>query len=138
MLVRISWRKYALELAKVASQRSEDPFVKVGACALRRDNTVAGLGYNGAPAGVEIDWEDRDDRRKRVIHAEVNALRYTKPGECKLIATTLLPCNECLKLISAYGIETVIFDEVYQKDYSTLNLAKEFNIELVSVASLNE
>ena len=99
---------------------------------------MAGLGYNGAPAGVEIDWENRDDRRKRVIHAEVNALRYAKPGECKLIATTLLPCNECLKLISAYGIETVIFDEVYQKDYSTLNLAKEFNIELVSVASLNE
>jgi dCMP deaminase len=136
--VRISWSKYALELAKVASQRSEDPFVKVGACALRKDNTVAGLGYNGAPAGVEIDWEDRDDRRKRVIHAEVNALRYTKPGECKLIATTLLPCNECLKLISAYGIEAVIFDEIYQRDYSSLDLAKEFNIELVSVASLNE
>ena len=136
--MRISWGKYALELAKVASQRSEDPFVKVGACALRKDNTVAGLGYNGAPAGVEIDWEDRDDRRKRVIHAEVNALRYTKPGECKLIATTLLPCNECLKLISAYGIEAVIFDEIYQRDYSSLNLAKEFNIELVSVASLNE
>ena len=136
--MRISWSKYALELAKVASQRSEDPFVKVGACALRKDNTVAGLGYNGAPAGVEIDWEDRDDRRKRVIHAEVNALRYTKPGECKLIATTLLPCNECLKLISAYGIEAVIFDEIYQRDYSSLDLAKEFNIELVSVASLNE
>jgi len=136
--MRISWKKYALELAKVASQRSEDPFVKVGACALRKDNTVAGLGYNGAPTGVEIDWENRDDRRKRVIHAEVNALRYAKPGECKLIATTLLPCNECLKLISAYGIESVIFDEVYQKDYSSLDLAKEFNIELVSAASLNE
>ena len=136
--MRISWRKYALELAKVASQRSEDPFVKVGACALRKDNTVAGLGYNGAPAGVEIDWKNRDDRRKRVIHAEVNALRYAKPGECKLIATTLLPCNECLKLISAYGIKAVIFDEIYQRDYSSLNLAKEFNIELVSVASLNE
>ena len=136
--MRISWSKYALELAKVASQRSEDPFVKVGACALRKDNTVAGLGYNGAPAGVEIDWENRDDRRRRVIHAEVNALRYTKPGECKLIATTLLPCNECLKLISAYGIKAVIFDEIYQRDYSSLNLAKEFNIELVSVASLNE
>ena len=136
--MRISWSKYALELAKVASQRSEDPFVKVGACALRKDNTVAGLGYNGAPTGVEIDWENRDDRRRRVIHAEVNALRYTKPGECKLIATTLLPCNECLKLISAYGIKAVIFDEIYQRDYSSLNLAKEFNIELVSVASLNE
>jgi len=136
--VRIPWKKYALELAKVASQRSEDPFVRVGACALRKDNTVAGLGYNGAPAGVEIKWEDRDDRRKRVIHAEVNALRYAKPGECSLLACTLLPCNECLKMISAYGIDVVVFDEVYQNDYSSLELAKEFNINLLSSVSLDE
>ena len=136
--MRISWKKYALELAKVASQRSEDPFVKVGAGALRKHNTGAGLGYNGAPAGVEIDWENRDDRRKRVVHAEVNALRYAQPGECKLIATTLLPCNECLRMISAYGIEVVIFDEIYQRDYSSLNLAKEFNINLLSIASIDE
>jgi dCMP deaminase len=136
--VRIPWKKYALELAKVASQRSEDPFVRVGACVLRKDNTVAGLGYNGAPTGVEINWEDRDDRRKRVIHAEVNALRYAKPGECSLLACTLLPCNECLRMISAYGIDVVVFDEIYQNDYSSLELAKEFNINLLSSASLDE
>lgn len=136
--MRIPWKKYALELAKVASQRSEDPFVRVGACVLRKDNTVAGLGYNGAPTGVEINWEDRDDRRKRVIHAEVNALRYAKPGECSLLACTLLPCNECLRMISAYGIDVVVFDEIYQNDYSSLELAKEFNINLLSSASLDE
>ena len=59
---RISWEEYALELAKVSSRRSEDPYVQVGACILRLDNSVAGLGYNGAPNGIEIDWSDRDER----------------------------------------------------------------------------
>ena len=53
---RPSWEEYALELAKVASKRSEDPYLKVGASVLRYDNSVAGLGYNGAPPNIEIDW----------------------------------------------------------------------------------
>jgi len=57
-----------MKLAFVASERSEDPYLKVGACALRADNSIAGIGYNGAPSGVEIDWSDRDDRRQRVVH----------------------------------------------------------------------
>ena len=60
---RLDWQEYALELARVASLRSEDPFMKVGACVLRHDNSVAGLGYNGAPPGIEINWENRDERR---------------------------------------------------------------------------
>ena len=100
--MRIDWERYALSLAKVAALRSEDPFVKVGACVLRHDNSVASLGYNGAPPKINIDWSDRDERRRRVIHAEANALRYVKPQECRLLACTLLPCNDCLKLISSY------------------------------------
>ena len=123
---RLSWEEYALELAWVASQRSEDPYLKVGACVLRHDNSVASLGYNGAPMGVEIDWSNRDERRKRVVHAEINALRYVKPHEAKLIAVTHLPCNDCLKSIASYGISTVVFREIYDKDRSSLELCKEF------------
>jgi dCMP deaminase len=130
---RLDWEEYALELAGVASLRSEDPFVKVGVCVLREDNSVAGLGYNGAPPGVEIDWSNRDERRKRVVHAEVNALRYAKPGECKLLACNLLPCNECLKMIASYGIKKVIFSKIYNFDESSLKLAKEFKIELIQL-----
>lgn len=78
---RLTWAEYALAMADVARLRSEDPYVKVGACVLRHDHSVAGVGYNGAPPGVEIDWSDRDERRKRVIHAETNALRYVSPGK---------------------------------------------------------
>lgn len=129
---RLSWEKYALELARIASLRSEDPYVKVGACVLRYDNSVAGVGYNGAPPSLDIDWSDRDERRKRVIHAEINALRYSRPGECRLLACTLLPCNDCLKTIASYGIKKLVFGEEYDKDPSSLDLANEFGIELVT------
>jgi dCMP deaminase len=134
---RLNWEEYALKLANVASERSEDPYVKVGACALRHDNSVAGLGYNGAPPGIEIDWNNRDDRRKRVVHAEVNALRYAKPGECSLIACNLLPCNDCLRMISSYGISKIIFQKIYDKDNSSIRLAGEFNIEIEQIKDLH-
>jgi|10_taG_2_1085330.scaffolds.fasta_scaffold00617_10 dCMP deaminase len=127
---RLDWKNYALKLAYVASERSEDPFMKVGACLLRPDHSVASLGYNGAPPGVNISWINRDERRKKVVHAEINALRYVKPGECELLACTHIPCNECLRTIAAYGIKEVVFNETYSRDMSSLNMSKTFGVKL--------
>lgn len=107
---RPTWEQYALGLARAAATRSEDPYVQVGACILRADNSVASLGFNGAPSGVNMDWSDRDERRKWIIHSEANALRFVRPGEGVLVASTLLPCIECLKLIRAQGILRVVYD----------------------------
>jgi dCMP deaminase len=101
---------YALALAGVAAIRSEDPHRKVGTALLRKDGTIAGLGYNGAPPGVDLTtWQDRDARRDWVIHAEVNALRYVTPGEVWLLASTSLPCSVCMLQIAAYGVAHVIY-----------------------------
>ena len=127
---RLSWEEYALKLAVVAAQRSEDPYMKVGACVLRHDNSVAGVGYNGPPKGVDIDWSNRDERRRRVVHAEVNALRYARPDECYLLACNLLPCNDCLKMAASYGIKKIVFDKFYDRDDSSLSIAKEFGLNL--------
>lgn len=127
---RLSWEEYALSLAKAASLRSEDPYVKVGACVLRDDWSVAGVGYNGAPAGVEIDWSDRDERRKRVIHAELNALRYVRPNEGYLLVCTLLPCRSCIQAVAANGIKHIIYEDVYKVDNFALTLCEEFKIGL--------
>lgn len=119
-----------MELAVAASLRSEDPYVQVGACILREDMSVAAVGYNGAPSGIEIDWSDRDERRKRVVHAEINALRYIKPNEGFVLACTLLPCSPCVQNIAAHGIKHIIYKEVYQEDPLALVLCKEFGIAL--------
>jgi len=132
-MTRISWEEYALELAEVASKRSEDPFLRVGAVALREDNSVISLGFNGAPPGKTIDWSNRDERRKRVCHAELACLRYCIPGEVKLLAVTLCPCSECIKQIAMYKISRVVFRDYYDKDDFAPKLAKEFGIELIQI-----
>lgn len=132
----MTWEEYALALARVASLKSKDPYIKVGCCLLRHDNTIASLGYNGFPSGVEEDWSDRDERRKYVNHAEANALRFVKPGECYLAAVTLLPCNDCLKALASYGIKKIIYSQVYDKDSSSLNLSSRFNIEIKQIENI--
>jgi dCMP deaminase len=117
---RLPIETYALGLAAVAASRSEDPFLQCGAAVLRPDGTVAALGYNGAPPKVTLDWTNRAERRKRVIHAEQNALRYTRPDESRMIACTHLPCLECVKLIRSYNIFLV---------YYTHNLPDHYNEE---------
>lgn len=126
---KITWEKYALKIAHVAAERSEDPYIKVGACILRHDHSVAGTGYNGPPRGVDIDWSNRDERRRRIVHAEVNALTYCKKGEVYMAATTIAPCASCVSVLAAYGIKKVVFSEIYGTDPTGPELMKEFGIE---------
>ena len=130
---RPTWEEYALALAETASTRSEDPYTKCGACILRHDNSVAALGYNGSPPGESIDWSDRDDRRPFVSHAERSALRYCKPGEGRLIAVTLYPCEACMMDIAMYGIKTVVYRDLYERSNDASKIAKKFNIEIIQV-----
>lgn len=129
---RASWPEFAMKLALTAAQeRCEDPYVQVGACCLRHDHSVASLGYNGPPPGVEVDWSNRDKRRKRMLHAEVNCLRYVKPGEGKILAVTVIPCLSCLSVIASWGIKEVYYLEDWTgTDPEIFQVAKEFGIKL--------
>lgn len=129
---RVSWDQFAMNLAIAATTRSEDPYVQVGAVCLRDDNSVAGVGFNGPPAGIDIDWSDREKRSDKVVHAEMNCLNYVRAGEGKLIATTVLPCVDCMKHIAAKRIKRVVYMDQH-KYASSLDLAKEFGIELIKL-----
>jgi len=134
---RLNWAQTAINLAyDIAKYRSEDPYVQVGACIIKKDKSML-LGYNGAPSGVDIDWSNRDKRRAKVLHAEANVLNFVKPNEVELLACTHLPCTECLKVIAQKQIDKVYFAEHldnYDSD-STIELAKEFGIELSQITS---
>ena len=120
---------------KAADERCQDPYVQVGACCLRHDNSVASVGYNGPPPKVEVDWSDRDKRRKRMLHAEVNCLRYVRPGEGKLLAVTVIPCLSCLSMIASWGINQVYYlDDWVNSDPETHIIAGEFGIKLEKLA----
>ncbi len=135
-MLRISWDQYALNLAQTAATRSEDPYKKVGACALGWDNKVLGLGYNGLASSKDVDlsfWEDRDTRRPYMIHAEVNCLSLFKSGDCKTLAVTLLPCSYCATMIAAYHIQRVAYSEVYERDKKALEIFDFYDIELIKL-----
>lgn len=129
---RLSWSEYALKLAQTACLRSEDPYHRVGACALGNDNKVLGLGYNGLAPDKHADlefWSDRDRRRPYMVHAEANCLSLFRSGECKLLAVTLLPCSYCATMIAAYKIPNVVYSEVYERDTTALEIFDFYNIE---------
>ena len=139
---RPSWEEYALELATTASIRSEDPFLKVGACALNHENMVIGVGYNGLASGVDLKWENfsRDERRPLMIHAETNCLSLCKKGEVNILAVTLLPCRYCANMISAYGINKVVYrDDYEEEDIELIKGIFDFNnIELIQISDPEE
>ena len=127
----MNWDEYAIGIAEAVSKKSKDPWKKVGSVILREDKSIASVGYNGFPQGAEEDWADRDERRKYVIHAEQNALRYIKPGDGDTIYCTLLPCGDCIKAIAAYKIKKVIYRDFYVNDSTALEFAEKMGIELV-------
>ena len=132
--MRISWEQYALNIAQTASSRSEDHYVKVGACALNSQQMVVSVGYNGLASGKDVSydfWRNRDYRRKFMIHAEVNCLSLFKKGEAEMLATTLLPCSSCATLIASYGISKVVYKDVYERDEQALEIFDFYNIECI-------
>lgn len=131
MRKRPTWEQYALNIASEAADRSVDEFVQVGACALRKDHSIAATGYNGPPADVEIDHTNRDLRRKFTIHAEINCLKYCKVGEIGLLAVTMLPCGACMNAIAAWRVPKVIYYDIYDKDSSAIEMASIYKIELL-------
>ena len=132
--MRVSWEQYALNIAHTASQRSEDPYIKVGAWALNEENMVLGVGYNGLASGKSVNesfWGDRNYRRQFMIHAEVNCLSLFKKGEAKLLACTLMPCASCATMIASNCIETVIYKDIYHRDRKALSIFDFYGIKCV-------
>lgn len=134
---RISFLNAALETAKIWSNRSEDPYKKVGVCILNKEGRVLSVGYNGLLSKFSIDknfFDNRDNRRKYMIHAEVNALSLIKKTDRPyLLASTLLPCSNCATNIIAYGIKSVVYSEEYEKDSIAKEIFKFYNIELINI-----
>jgi dCMP deaminase len=115
MSPRPDWPTWALGIAEAVRSRSEDPYVQVGAVALRWDWSIVGAGYNGLPAGVEVGqdfWDDRDGRRPYMIHAEVNALRHARAQDVQRLVTTHIPCAQCLTVLGSYQIGVVYWSNM--------------------------
>jgi dCMP deaminase len=108
------WDYDFLALARFwADLKSKDPSTKVGAVLVDSDRRILAMGYNGFPRGIEDRADrllDRETKLKLVAHAEANAILTVRAPipDFTTLYSTLMPCNECAKLIIQAGIWRVV------------------------------
>lgn len=106
------WDKRMLDLAALVATWSKDPSSQVGAVIVDPMNRVVSLGFNGFPRGVTDDAQtlaDRDEKLRRIIHAETNALLFAgrSVAGCTLYVTRP-PCGQCAAKLIQSGIARVV------------------------------
>lgn len=107
------WDTRFLDLAERIAAWSKDPTTKVGAVIVRDDRTLASVGFNGFPRGVEDSEErlhDRDTKLAMTVHAEVNAIlsAHEPVKGHTLYVSPLFCCANCAAAIVQSGIRRVV------------------------------
>lgn len=106
------WDRRMLGLVNLVATWSKDPSTGVGAVIVDAKNRVVSLGYNGFPRAVCDSDEalfDRDEKLRRTIHAEENALLFAgRPVEGCTLYVTHPPCARCAAKVIQAGIARVV------------------------------
>ena len=102
-----------IRMAAEAASNSRDPSTKVGCVLVRPDGTIASLGYNGAPRGVDDDKYMRGSRELKlafVLHAEENAVLNCRDQSTNgyTAYVTMAPCSHCCSVLAQSGIRRVV------------------------------
>ena len=108
----LKWHKRFLNLAKHISGWSKDPSSKIGAVIVDQNRRIISTGYNGFAVGVDDSEErlnDRETKYKIVLHAEENAILFSKQNlnGCSLYVSGLPPCAHCASIIIQSGVKNV-------------------------------
>jgi dCMP deaminase len=139
------WNERFLNLADLIASWSKDPSTKVGCVIVRPDKTIASVGYNGFPRGVN-DLPERYNNRElkylMVKHAEENAIYSSKES---LIGYTVYvthhPCASCTATLIQNGISKIVtrlpsedFENRYSESFKASRLMmEEAKVELIIV-----
>jgi dCMP deaminase len=106
------WDLRFLELAKHIAEWSKDPSTKVGCVIVRPDKTIASVGYNGFPRGVNDEperYNNREIKYLMVKHAEENAVYSSKESLTGYTAyVTHYPCSSCTGTLIQNGIKRIV------------------------------
>ena len=109
------WDRRMLGLVNLVATWSKDPSTGVGAVIVDAKNRVVSLGYNGFPRAVCDSDEalfDRDEKLRRTIHAEENALLFAgRPVEGCTLYVTHPPCARCAAKLIQSGIARVVSNQ---------------------------
>lgn len=150
---RPSWDHYFMNLAQVASTRSNCIKRKVGAV-VALDRRVVSTGYNGTPRGVRNCNEggcprcaagaETGTRLDECLcsHAEENVITQAAYHGVSLrnstVYTTLFPCLICAKLIINSGVREVVYEAPFSVMDSSERLLAEAGVKTRSVSEGEE
>ena len=112
------WDLRYLNIAKHVASWSKDPSTKIGAVIVGDKGQIVSQGFNGFARGIEDKPEllnNREEKYKRVIHAEMNAIYNSvfsgsSPVGCTMYITGLPVCHTCADGIIQTGIKEVVMD----------------------------
>ena len=107
------WHERFMSMAALVSTWSKDPSTKAGGVIVRPDKSICSVGYNGFPRGIADTEEllnNREEKYKRVVHSEINAILnareplhgyvlYNWPGQS---------CVRCAVHVIQAGIKHVV------------------------------
>lgn len=123
-----------IELAKLFSTWSKDPRKKIGAVVVGHKGQVLAQGFNGFPRGVldsDERYNDRETKRKFVVHAEMNCIYNASFNGVSLqghdmYVYGLPPCSECAKGIIQSGIKEVWYS--FEEDEDSARWEEMFEV----------
>jgi len=112
----MKWNNRFLDLASHVAKWSKDNSTQVGAVVVRPDKTIASIGFNGFPRGVDDSIDRIYDRKYKLlftVHAELNAIIAAKePLEgYSIYIHPCQPCAHCMAAIIQSGIKQIYCPE---------------------------
>lgn len=103
------WDERMMQLAQLVSSWSKDASTQVGAVIVDDKKRIVSVGFNGFPRGVEDVEMPRDEKLRRTIHAERNAILFAKQDVSGFtIYVTHPPCAQCAALLIQAGIKRAV------------------------------
>lgn len=129
---KTNWDRRFLGLAEYISTWTKDRSRGVGAVIVK-DKRVVAMGYNGFPAGVNDNLDERHERPAKydwTTHAEENAIanaaRTGGGTEGCTIYTNLFPCERCAGNIINAGITKLVCSK--EPNYEDETYGEKFKI----------
>lgn len=127
------WDLRFLKLAKEISTWSKDPSTKTGAVLVGLDNNIVATGYNGFPRIIKDTPEllnNREEKLKRIIHCEMNALLHAPFGinECTLYTWPDMSCARCATHMIQAGVWRVVYPVFNGEHLMAERWAKDFEV----------
>ncbi|KAI0778438.1 cytidine deaminase-like protein [Trametes elegans] len=139
--LRPGWDTYFMQLASLASERSNCMKRRVGAILVRKKRVVS-TGYNGTPRGLTNCNEGGCARCNTAsetpdeclcLHAEENALLEAgreRVGDEAVLYCNTCPCLKCTIKIIQTGVKEVVYNLSYKVDDASAALFAEAGVVL--------